>query len=184
LDLIGRYALDEDRGYPVNMLDLSAWRVDRAKCFASRSVVDRRVDRSRMRLQQDAKDEEMKRRHIEPETSSESAESALCRALLSMSGISEMRSFLRDLCTPAELEALVDRWRVVPYLLDGVAYREIHDRTGVSVTTIGRVARSLSQGNGGYRAAIAHHAVPAARVRSGKTAARATAAARRPGVPA
>jgi len=118
----------------------------------------------------------MKRRHIEPETSSESAESALCRALLSMSGIAEMRSFLRDLCTPAELEALVDRWRVVPYLLDGVAYREIHDRTGVSVTTIGRVARFLSQGNGGYRAAVAHHAVPAARVRSGKTPARADAA--------
>ena len=113
----------------------------------------------------------MKRRYVEPETSTESAEDNLCRALLSMRGLAEMRSFLRDLCTPAELEALIDRWRVVPYLLDGMAYREIHDRTAVSVTTIGRVARFLSQGNGGYRAAVAHHAVPALRKRGGRTGA-------------
>jgi TrpR-related protein YerC/YecD len=107
----------------------------------------------------------MKRRFLDPETTTESAEDNLCRALLSMKGVVEMRSFLRDLCTPAELEALIDRWRVVPYLLQGVAYREIHERTAVSVTTIGRVARFLSQGNGGYRAAIEHHAVPALRKR-------------------
>jgi TrpR-related protein YerC/YecD len=102
----------------------------------------------------------MKRRQVEPETSSSDAEQSLCDALLTMRTRAEMRSFLRDLCTPAELEALIDRWRVVPYLLRGMAYREIHDRTAVSVTTIGRVARFLSQGNGGYQAAIAHHAVP------------------------
>ena len=49
-----------------------------------------------------------------------------------------MSAFLHDLCTPAELEVMVDRWRVVPYLLDGVSYREIHERTAVSITTIGR----------------------------------------------
>jgi TrpR-related protein YerC/YecD len=67
----------------------------------------------------------------------------------------EMAAFLHDLCTPAELEVLVDRWRVVPYLLDGVSYREIHERTAVSITTIGRVARYLNQGSGGYLAAAA-----------------------------
>ena len=46
-----------------------------------------------------------------------------------------------------------DRWRVVPQLLEGVSYREIHERTKVSVTTIGRVARSLERGAGGYQAA-------------------------------
>jgi TrpR-related protein YerC/YecD len=66
--------------------------------------------------------------------------------------------FLNDLCTPAELEVLVDRWRVVPYLLEGVSYREIHERTAVSITTIGRVARYLNQGNGGYLAAAARAA--------------------------
>jgi len=107
----------------------------------------------------------MKRRHIEPETSSDRAERSLCEALLACATLDEMRAFLRDLCTPAELEALIDRWRVVPYLLRGMAYREIHERTAVSVTTIGRVARFLSQGNGGYRAAVAHHAVPTPRRR-------------------
>lgn len=85
----------------------------------------------------------------------ESAKQSLCWALLSLKDEAEMEAFLRDLCTPAELEVLVDRWRVVPYLLDGVAYREIHERTAVSITTIGRVARFLNQGNGGYLAAAA-----------------------------
>jgi len=66
----------------------------------------------------------------------------------------EMRALLKDLTTPAELEALVDRWRVVKFLEEGRPYREIHDLTGVSVTTIGRVARFLEYGNGGYRLAL------------------------------
>ena len=123
----------------------------------------------------------MKHRFIDPEATSEPAEDSLCRALLALDKIAEMRAFLRDLCTPAELEALVDRWRVVPYLLQGVAYREIHERTAVSVTTIGRVARFLIQGNGGYQAAIAHHAVPSVRVR--KRPAPANLAAARRGRP-
>ena len=65
-----------------------------------------------------------------------------------------MRAFLEDLCTPAELEAMSDRWRVVPLLLKGVPYREIHDLTEVSVTTIGRVARTLESGTGGYSTAL------------------------------
>ena len=97
----------------------------------------------------------MKRRSIEAETPIARAEESLCRALLSLEGVAGMRAFLRDLCTPAELEALTDRWRVVPYILKGVPYREIHERTAVSITTIGRVARFLNQGNGGYLAAAA-----------------------------
>lgn len=61
---------------------------------------------------------------------------------------------LTDLCTPAELEALADRWQVVPYVLENVPYREIHDRTAVSVTTVGRVARCLTAGSGGYQIAV------------------------------
>jgi len=102
----------------------------------------------------------MKHRSLDPEPTSETPVDSLCRALLALDGLGEMRAFLKDLCTPAELEALADRWRVVPYLLRGMAYREIHERTAVSVTTIGRVARFLSQGNGGYQAAVGHHALP------------------------
>jgi TrpR-related protein YerC/YecD len=82
------------------------------------------------------------------------AEQALFRAILALRSERECRQFLEDLCTPAELEALVDRWSVVPLLEDGLPYRRIHDMTGVSVTTIGRVARFLSTGNGGYRTVL------------------------------
>ncbi len=97
----------------------------------------------------------MKRRSLDPETPDESAELSLYQALLSLKNSAEMAAFLRDLCTPSELEVLVDRWRVVPYLLEGATYREIHERTAVSITTIGRVARYLNQGSGGYLAAAA-----------------------------
>ena len=85
---------------------------------------------------------------------SEQGIDALARALGALSRPSDVRAFLEDLCTPAELESMADRWKVVPLLLDGIPYREIHDRTLVSVTTIGRVARTLERGAGGYGAAV------------------------------
>lgn len=94
----------------------------------------------------------MKRRHIDPADGCD-PEDLLLRALAALEGPAELRCFLHDLCTPAELEALRDRWRVVPHLLQGRSYREIHELTGVSVTTIGRVARFLGEGHGGYRIA-------------------------------
>jgi TrpR-related protein YerC/YecD len=81
-------------------------------------------------------------------------EEALCRAIVSLRNTTECANFLRDLCTPAELQALVDRWQVVELLQEGLPYRRIHDLTGVSVTTIGRVARFLTDGFGGYQAAL------------------------------
>lgn len=88
---------------------------------------------------------------------------SLAEAVACLSGSAEVRAFLEDLCTPAELEAMADRWRVVPLLLEGVPYREIHERTDVSTTTVTRVARSLERGAGGYRAAAARLRKPRAR---------------------
>lgn len=96
----------------------------------------------------------MKRRPPLTEQERQDAFDALAVALHGLKSPAEVRAFLEDLCTPAELEAMADRWRVVPPLLEGVPYREIHDRTLVSVTTIGRVARTLERGAGGYAAAI------------------------------
>ena len=78
------------------------------------------------------------------------AERALYGAVLTLRSVEECRDFFRDLCTPAELQAMADRWAVVEWLKQDVPYREIHRLTGVSVTTIGRVARYLGNGNGGY----------------------------------
>lgn len=79
---------------------------------------------------------------------------ALARTLAGLDDAREVAAFLEDLCTPAELEAMADRWRVVPLIAQGRPYREIHDRTQVSVTTVGRVARTLERGAGGYAAAL------------------------------
>jgi TrpR-related protein YerC/YecD len=81
------------------------------------------------------------------------AERNLVAAVLTLRSAQECHAFLRDLCTPAELQAMADRWAVVECLRRGLPYREIHRQTGVSVTTIGRVARYLAQGNGGYELA-------------------------------
>src|SRR3982751_1333280 len=80
----------------------------------------------------------------------------LCDALLTPASTEEMAHLLADLCTPAEIRTLAERWHVAR-LLDGtdLTYREIHDATGVSTTTIVRVARFLRQEpNRGYRLAI------------------------------
>ena len=85
---------------------------------------------------------------------------SLAGVLLGLEDADQMTAFLCDLCTPAELEALADRWQVVPALLAGLPYRDIHDRLGVSVTTVGRVARCLEMGAGGYRVAARHLGLP------------------------
>ncbi len=78
----------------------------------------------------------------------------LSEALLCLRDADEVRGFLEDLCTPAELEAMVDRWRVAQLLDLGYTYRDIRDMTEVSVTTVGRVARFMERGAGGYRTAL------------------------------
>ena len=96
----------------------------------------------------------MKPNRNESERTQKRAEDALFSALAALEGTRELRCFFEDLCTPAELQALVDRWQVVEYLQKDLPYRKIHDLTGVSVTTIGRVARCLTDGSGGYQTAI------------------------------
>lgn len=85
-------------------------------------------------------------------------ERSLYQAVMTLRSVDECRAFFRDLCTPAELQALTDRWAVAMKLQDQVPYREVQRETGVSVTTIGRVARYLNAGHGGYSLAAARRA--------------------------
>jgi len=77
-------------------------------------------------------------------------------ALTSIEDTAEMERFMIDLCTPAELRALSERWQVAQILDKGEAsYRDINAQTGVSTTTIGRVARFLkNEPHQGYRAVL------------------------------
>jgi TrpR-related protein YerC/YecD len=81
-------------------------------------------------------------------------EEQLFNAILLLRDADECRAFFQDLCTPAELQALKDRWIVAELLADGLTYREIRDRAGVSVTTVGRVARCLAESPAGYAAVL------------------------------
>jgi TrpR-related protein YerC/YecD len=78
----------------------------------------------------------------------------LAKILVDTGSAAKMLSLLQDLCTPAELKAMADRLHVLPLIADGVSYRDIHDETGVSVTTIGRVAKHINYGHGGYAALL------------------------------
>ncbi|MDR2341346.1 MAG: hypothetical protein LBD72_03400 [Puniceicoccales bacterium] len=80
----------------------------------------------------------------------------LCDAFLMISCAREMKNFLRDLCTPAEITAMAERWHVCRLLhQSNLSYREIHQLAGASLVTIGRVARFLrSEPHGGYHAVL------------------------------
>ena len=69
----------------------------------------------------------------------------LNEALLMLKNKNEVDGFLKDLCTPAELKALEERWSVAQLLYeDNLSYREIASKVKTSTTTVTRVARFLS----------------------------------------
>ncbi len=81
-------------------------------------------------------------------------EDRLYQAILQLKTPEECRNFFTDLCTPAEIEALSDRWTVVGMLVRKEPYRAIAAKTGVSLATIGRVARFLYGDFKGYRTVL------------------------------
>ena len=92
------------------------------------------------------------RENAQRETLAESI-GRLAVALSSLDRPEDVAALLDDLTTPAELTALAERWHVARLLAAGtLTYRQIHNVTGVSTTTITRVARFLRGGDaGGYR---------------------------------
>ena len=69
----------------------------------------------------------------------------LNEVLLLLENKNEVSDFLKDLCTPAELKALEERWAVAQLLYeDELSYREIAAKLKTSTTTVTRVARFLS----------------------------------------
>ena len=63
----------------------------------------------------------------------------------------EVKKFLRDVCTLAELCAMSERWQVAKLVQKGTPYRAIAQKTGSSTATITRVAQWLYHGMGGYK---------------------------------
>ena len=68
----------------------------------------------------------------------------LLDALLSLKSRAEAEAFLADLCTPAEVRALSERWLVARLLNEGeLSYRDIAQKAQSSTATVVRVARFL-----------------------------------------
>ena len=79
----------------------------------------------------------------------------LCQVFLVLETEIEVYNFLKDLCTPSELEAFSERWNICQYLHQGLSYRKIHEKIGASLTTIGKVARFLKdEPYQGYRTVL------------------------------
>lgn len=92
-----------------------------------------------------------------PETNPHLAERrhALFKAIVRLRDVDDGERFFSDLCTPAEIAAMADRWAVAQLLDKQIPYRRIQEATHVSTATITRVARALRHGEGGYRDVLA-----------------------------
>ena len=80
----------------------------------------------------------------------------LYKAIKKLETQQQARAFLTDLCTPKEIESLIERWEVAKLLSTRkYTYREIATKLGASTTTVTRVARFLfNENNNGYKSIL------------------------------
>tara|TARA_B100001057_G_scaffold239393_1_gene239633 strand:+ start:17606 stop:17869 length:264 start_codon:yes stop_codon:yes gene_type:complete len=80
----------------------------------------------------------------------------LYKAIEKLKTDQQARAFLTDLCTPREIESLIERWEVAKLLsTKKYTYREIATKLGASTTTVTRVARFLfNENNNGYKSIL------------------------------
>ena len=76
---------------------------------------------------------------------------SLISAILALKDEKEAKYFLRDLLTESEIEEFSKRWQAAQMLDKKMPYTEIVKQTGLSSTTVARVANWLKNGKGGYR---------------------------------
>ena len=76
----------------------------------------------------------------------------LSTALKKLDSDKDIENFLKDLCTPTEIEAMQERWEVAQLLYKGKStYRDIASKLNTSTATVTRVARFLfKESNKGY----------------------------------
>ena len=88
----------------------------------------------------------------------------LLEAVLELKNIDEAKAFFRDLLTKNELEEFGNRFLAAQMLERKISYTTIAGKTGLSSTTIARIAKWLNKGMGGYKLIIKrfnkHHHTP------------------------
>lgn len=75
----------------------------------------------------------------------------LFEAILSLNTIEECYDFFEDLCTVAEMQAMIQRFEIAIMLSKGMIYTDITEATGASAATISRVHKCLNYGEDGYK---------------------------------
>ena len=93
----------------------------------------------------------MKRRFVEDSWRKEPWFRQFCSAVLGCKNEADLANFLRDVATLSELQDFSERLEVARLLAKGLSYREVARLTGASTTTVTRVAKSIENGEGGYR---------------------------------
>ena len=80
----------------------------------------------------------------------------LSTALKNINSDKDINNFLKDLCTPSEIQAMEERWEVAKLLYQGkLTYRDIASKLNTSTATVTRVARFLyKESNQGYLKAL------------------------------
>lgn len=81
-------------------------------------------------------------------------ETSLLRTLVAVKDEKEMASLLRDLMTLPEIEEFANRLEIARLLLEGKSYLKVSQLTGVSTSTVTRVAHWLFSGCGGYQTVL------------------------------
>lgn len=83
----------------------------------------------------------------------------LIQAILALKTEDEAGRFLRDLMTEKEIEEFAKRLKAAEMLTEKVPYSVIESETGLSSTTVARVAKWLNGKGGGYKTIInrLHH---------------------------
>ncbi len=83
----------------------------------------------------------------------------LIQAVLSLKTDNEARRFLRDLMTKKEINEFANRLEAAGMLIENTPYSSIEKETGLSSTTVARVAKWLKGKEGGYRTILErlHH---------------------------
>jgi TrpR-related protein YerC/YecD len=94
--------------------------------------------------------------------------SRLIKAFLALRNEVEAKAFLRDIMTEKEILEFSNRLTAATMLTDNISYVEIEKATGLSSTTIARVAKWLNGKEAGYKTILNRiHHIPSSKVRKG-----------------
>ncbi|HLG19682.1 MAG TPA: Trp family transcriptional regulator [Bdellovibrionota bacterium] len=74
----------------------------------------------------------------------------LAKILMAPRNENEMIAFIEDLFSPGERQDLLERWRLVGLLLQGIPQRDVSEKLGVSLSKVSRGSRVVQYGRGAF----------------------------------